>query len=703
MLNIFLIKLLNNYGRLLFIFLKLMQYKITVKHIFFLFAVVCINTTIAQVDSIQYYKEKIKTFSQSSTYSENSTTYIDLINNLSYQLRYSGLDTMKIITERAMELSKLLKYKKGELEALTNFSAFYLYRGGTENSIKYCQKVLSDNELIDYPRLEMKVYNHLGQAYYIKQEYPLSYTYFLQGLALGKKHKNKFYVFLMNMNLGTMFNLLEDYDEAKLFYTSAFELSKKTKDANMDAMLSSNLAFLHIQTGDFDKAKNYLNKSIVHFEYSKNKEWLAFSLSTLAQLYLKSKKYNEAIINYQKALSVHGSDNDIKGRADIYYGLAKSYYEIQDITKAEEYINESLSLYSSFNLNTGLEKCYRILYQIKKEQNQISKSLEYLELTEKLANNIFIEKNKRNLNMLNTKLNFEKEKDDLKAKNELAIDQQRKYVKWSLAALLTSFIIVLIILNSVKREKLLNKKLENQAIVLKDNQKTLSKINQNQDRLFSIVGHDLRGPIISLKELLDLYIEDPEGKKYFEKFAPQLRDDLEQVQFTMDNLLHWGKNQMKGSSIKLERISVSNEIENILHLFNKEIKKKYIKIDNQIINNHYAFADLDQFNVIFRNLISNAIKFTPNEGKITLTSKIKNANLLIEIYDTGVGMSELTLSKLFKDTEHISTSGTNLEKGTGLGLRLAKEMIVKNNGEIFVQSKINEGSHFIVELPLPTI
>ena len=77
--------------------------------------------------------------------------------------------------------------------------------------------------------------------------------------------------------------------------------------------------------------------------------------------------------------------------------------------------------------------------------------------------------------------------------------------------------------------------------------------------------------------------------------------------------------------------------------------------------------------------------------------------MLIEISDTGVGMSELTISKLFKDTEHISTAGTNLEKGTGLGLRLAKEMIVKNNGEIFVKSKINKGSHFIVELPLPTI
>ncbi len=680
-----------------------MQFKLTLKNSLFLFAFVCINinTTIAQVDSIQFYKEKIKTFSQSSNYSENSTTYIDLINDLSYQLRYSGLDTMKIISERALELSRLIKYKEGELEALSDFSAFYLYKGDTDNCIKYGLEVLDDEKLADFPVIEMKVYNQLGQAYFIKQDYPLTYTYFLHALSLSEKYNNEFYTFRMNMNLGTMFNLLEDYDEAFMFYSSALN---STKDANMEAMLSSNLAYLYIQKGNFDKAKVYLIKSISYFENALNKEWLAFSYSTMGQLYLKSNKFNNSIDSYKQALSIHSSDiNDTKGRADIYYGLAKANIGLKNFIKAEEYINESLNLYISFNLNTGLEKSYRVLYEIKKEQNQISKSLEYLEITEKLANDISKEKNKRNLNMLNTKLNFEKEKDNLKAKNELALEQQRKYVKWSLAALLTSFIIVLITLNSNNREKLLIKKLENQAIVLNENQRTLSNINQNQDRLFSIVGHDLRGPIISLKELLTLYIEDPEGKIYFEKFAPQLRDDLEQVQFTMDNLLHWGKTQMKGNSIRLERISISNEIDNILNFFSKEIEKKYIKIDNHIIENHFAFADLDQFNVIFRNLISNAIKFTPNEGKITLTSKIKDANLLIEVSDTGVGMSEVAISKLFKDTEHISTAGTNLEKGTGLGLRLAKEMIIKNHGEIFVKSKINEGSQFIVELPLPTI
>ena len=459
------------------------------------------------------------------------------------------------------------------------------------------------------------------------------------------------------------------------------------------------MGYLFIQKEDFKKAETLLLKSTAYFEKAKINEWLAFSCATLGQLNLKLNNYSEAIVNYDKALLLHKSLNDIKGRADINYGLAKANFGLGNSVQAEEFVNESKKLYETFKLNSGLEKVNRLLYQIKKDQNKISESLAYLELAENLANNISKEKNIRNLNLQNAKLNIEKEKENLVIKNRLAIEKQRKYVKWSLVALLTLFVIVLIILNSNKREKSLNKKLENQTIVLKENQKTLTNINQNQDRLFSIVGHDLRG---ALKELLTLYIEDPDGKAYFEKFAPQLREDLEQVQFTMDNLLHWGKTQMTGNQIRLERISVRDEIENIIHFFSREIKNKCIEIDNQIIDTHFVNADRNQFNVIFRNLISNALKFTPNEGEINLTSKIKEANLLIGVSDTGVGMSELTISKLFKDTEHISTTGTNLEKGTGLGLRLAKEMIVRNNGKIFVESKINKGSHFIVELPLPT-
>ena len=203
-----------------------------------------------------------------------------------------------------------------------------------------------------------------------------------------------------------------------------------------------------------------------------------------------------------------------------------------------------------------------------------------------------------------------------------------------------------------------------------------------------------------MNEILTLYLEDPEGKDYFEKFAPQLKEDLEQVQFTMDNLLHWGKTQMQGNTINVRSISVRNELDVILQLYRNEINKKGITINNQVAVNHSVFADLQQFNVIFRNLINNAIKFTPNEGIITIKTKIKDKNLVIQVSDTGVGMTESDVQKLFSDTENFSNYGTNLEKGTGLGLRLVKAMVIKNSGEIIVKSEPNKGSQFIVQLPV---
>lgn len=157
---------------------------------------------------------------------------------------------------------------------------------------------------------------------------------------------------------------------------------------------------------------------------------------------------------------------------------------------------------------------------------------------------------------------------------------------------------------------------------------------------------------------------------------------------------------MQGSTVNIKSIQVKEELDIILQLYRNEINKKSIRINNQVATNHSVFADLQQFNIIFRNLINNAIKFTPNNGMITISTKIKNRNLVIEVSDTGVGMTEEDVQKLFSSSENFSNYGTNKEKGTGLGLRLVKAMVIKNNGEIAVKSEPNKGSQFIVELPL---
>lgn len=672
------------------------------KHNFLLFAFICTSffSAFAQKDSIDFYHEKISRLTHSLNFSENTPEYIDNLNQLSYYQRLIEQDSMLVNSERALALSKKNKYIQGELEALANLATLYLYTGQTDKSIEFSLETIKNPELSSFPKTEMKIYNILGQGYYFKNDYPSTYTQFLHTLAIAEKNSDQFHLFRMNMNLGTIFSRLEDNEEALKYYAVAFKHVKNLKDPTKEAMMLSNMAFLNIELGNLNQAKIELDETLALLEKNKQTTWLAWTFSTLGLYYLTLNDFDNALVNYQKSLDMHDEFNDVKAKADIKYGLGRSYLGLNNLIKAEANINESVTLYASSDYDTGLEKAYRTLYEISKSKDDVAESLKYLELTEKLSNDNFKKKNRRNLTMLNAKLNFEKETENLKAQNELAINQQRKYVKWALAALFTSLVIVFLILNANKREKLLNKKLANQAKILNKNQEALTQINSNQDRLFSIVGHDLRGPIISLNEILTLYLEDPEGKDYFEKFAPQLKEDLEQVQFTMDNLLHWGKTQMQGNTINVRSISVRNELDIILQLFRNEINKKAITINNQVAVNHSVFADLQQFNVIFRNLINNAIKFTPNEGMITIKTKIKDKNLVIQVSDTGVGMTESDVQKLFSDTENFSNYGTNLEKGTGLGLRLVKAMVIKNSGEIIVKSEPNKGSQFIVQLPV---
>ncbi len=660
------------------------------------------TSVIAQMDSIVILRDKLFSYSKQPNFSERDTTYINLLNDLSYRLRYSQLDSMQLLAKNALELSSSANYKKGTLEALTNFSAFHLYNGDTDQAIQYGEKTLEDKEINTYPSLQMRVYNQLGQAHFIKQEYPLTYTNFLKALELGIQLHDDLYIFRMNMNLGTMFSLLEDYTEGLGFYEDSQIAVNKIGNTTFKGMVNSNMGYLFIQTGEFERAEQLLLESIEIFKSQKVSEWLAFTYSVYAQLHLKLNDFEVSRLNFQNALDIQNSLNDIKGKADVLYGLSKANIGLDNLALGEKQIFESLELYKSFNLKTGLEKCYRVLYELKKNQGKSSEALDYLELSDKLANDISKEKNKRNLNMLNAKFSSEKEKENLKIKSEIEIGRQRKFAQWALVAFLIALLIALLVFRASRREKALNKKLENQAIVLNENQKVLENINNNQDRLFSIVGHDLRGPIISLKELLTLYIEDPDGKAYFEKFAPQLRDDLEQLQFTMDNLLHWGKTQMQGFSISKDRVAVKEELESILQLFRKDIERKQITVKNQIDKEYYITADVDHFKVIFRNLLSNALKFTPEQGKISLATEVRGTNLVIKVSDSGVGMSEDVLKKIFKSTEHFSTFGTNAEKGTGLGLSLVNEMVTKNQGKIRVHSKLHNGTEFSVELPLST-
>lgn len=239
-------------------------------------------------------------------------------------------------------------------------------------------------------------------------------------------------------------------------------------------------------------------------------------------------------------------------------------------------------------------------------------------------------------------------------------------------------------------------------LTIEDRNKELLKINATKDKFFSIIGHDLKSPFNAILGYSEILVEQCNEKDYdsIEEYAKAINLSSERAVSLLGNLLDWSQTQtgrMKFTPENFDFAIVTNEV---IELLNDTAHQKSIVIENKIKKNNLVYADEEMINTVLRNLIANAIKFSYPEGKITLSAEKINNELIVKIADNGVGISEKRIGKLFDISQNQSTSGTQKEKGTGLGLILCKEFIEKNNGRIWVESKVGIGSSFYFSIPL---
>jgi len=227
----------------------------------------------------------------------------------------------------------------------------------------------------------------------------------------------------------------------------------------------------------------------------------------------------------------------------------------------------------------------------------------------------------------------------------------------------------------------------------------VDELNSVKNKLFSIISHDLRGPIVSLKGILSLYQKGAVSESEFKQLTQNLEIDLNNSSNLLDNLLAWSKTQMQGLEIKRSKLNLKEELLDLKKLFDSQLKAKGIVFDVAIDESHEIIADRETIQIAFRNIISNAIKFTPLGGKISAQSK-KASKKIIEVLikDSGVGIAPEKLAQLFQISKE-NLIGTSSASGAGIGLLLVKEFTELNNGKIKVDSTIGKGTTFIVSLP----
>ena len=391
---------------------------------------------------------------------------------------------------------------------------------------------------------------------------------------------------------------------------------------------------------------------------------------------------------YEWALHYYDKERNDSLNPVLNFKLAQTFYQLNDLDSTKYY---AALAYQQIPQSTALEP-----YVLSNQILEFLKKIKAYELAWSLSDNSdLIDSNYRQHLV-------ENQNADLASTYEIA--RLKSLITFLIILFLTAIgcIIYGIVFLQNKKRKFVRKIREgNQKILkLEEVNASLNQENTTKDRLFSVIGHDLRGPMGSLKGILELtQTKELKGKELMD-FIPNLIADVERVQFTLNNLLNWGQAQMNKTQVRQGTVTLRKVVDSNIQLLQKSASDKRIKVIQNINEKVKLWADKHHVDIIIRNLLSNAIKFTPENGLITLeVFDAKDGFWELHIKDTGIGLEASVIDSILNTNRVHSTYGTQNEKGTGIGLSLCLDMVTRNGGEMTVASEPGKGSTFMVKLP----
>ncbi len=579
-----------------------------------------------------------------------SIIFIFLCGILSAQIRIDMLkQTLDTISE---------KNKAGRIDVLNRLAEAYLSIS-PEKAEETAKEALDLIDAQTNPLLEAQLNNTLGAAYYYQEKYRRSMRYYKRELELLKQANRKHELLRALFNIATLYRKLEKYRHSKAFYEQSLTIAQEVNATNL---IVENYQALYEVCSEDNSYENAL-------QYYKVYEQLLDSLNwskTRHQITILKSQYKQAV--HEKEETEHQlRQTDAK----LHKAHRNQERLIADTTNKAREIKE-LNVETEEQKQTIKEKEQKVI-KLRRWMIFLATIITIIAVFSFLLNRQYRLKKrayqqleKHHSEILTQKAELEKQREEIKNKSE-QIEQQNEELK---------------------------------------------ALNATKDKFFSIIAHDLKNPfstlIISSETLLKNFasMENIKIRRYLDSIHRSSKHGYN----LLENLLDWSRSQTGRLQIKPEAILIKQIVNDSIRLLHNYIHNKMLQVNLRLPEEYLIYADYNMITTIIRNLLTNAIKFTPAEGKIFISAQPvcrlkhrKNSEsqrfIALEIEDTGVGMKPDVIDKLFRiDTSH-STLGTNQEKGTGLGLILCKEFVEKNNGTIEVESVPKEGSIFRVFIP----
>lgn len=574
----------------------------------------------------------------------------------------------------------------------------FIYTHQPDSAIAFGLKTLAWAET-QRNRLEEKLfawlYNDIGYAYKQIKDYPTSLMYYFKALKI-KERFNATSLHNTYNNIGMVYMDFKKYKKALKYYEKSLALKRKNKNISGISKSLTNIGALYLNIKHYKKANEYYQQVLAMELADKDTVGILNAWVNIGVLAYKQQQYDTAIAHYRKVLSLRIQQGNPTLISQVTLDIADMHIHAHQFPEALHYLQQAETTIKSHQLDIHAFNVYKIYSDYYSLTNNSEKASYYYLKYQAIADSIEQEQNANFITELETRYETEKKEREiilLKQKNKISelelasIQRERKWML-GLGTLMALIIGILIWLYRYR---------------IKTNQE-LATLNSTKDKLFTIIGHDLKNPLIGFRSITQSLSNniDTMDKSSISYFIQKLEKSSNQLYLLIQNLLQWAINQSGQLSNTPQPFALEQLVTDVFNLFRINAEREGIQLKNDIPTNSLVYADLKITQTILRNLVDNAIKFTSKGGEVCISAEQKEQEIIVSVNDTGMGMSQEEQNNLFKTNTITAFDHNNPQKGTGIGLMLCKELVEQLGKKISVKSQPNKGTTFSFPLKQST-
>lgn len=655
-------------------------------------------------DSTLYYSSKALQLSNKLNYQKGiADAYKHMA--IAHYVRSEG-DTAIKLNQLALNMYQKMGELKGQGAVLNNIAIIYHHIGKYDEAIKTHQKALEIRLSINDSFGIAGSYNNIANCLTDKGDYVNSLQNLFEGLYIREKMNDTAAMGNSYANIGGVYYLLKRNDEAYENASKAYKLQKAIGDIEGLVQSLTALGAVCVERNEYQKSIAIFYESLKYASELADLNGIIITNINLGEVYLEINKSDSSLYFYNRALKLALQMGDLPSESVSSNGIGNALIKLGQFNKALPY-NLKANQYSVKIGNKLLEfesaKSLGIIYE---NLNNPIKALYYYKRTLALKDSIYNEENARKTHKIGFDYLLEKKQNEIALLEKDKSIQDAKNERNSLLTFILVFIIVALLvfaffINKYRLQELNAKKLiMSQKSEIEVQAANLEALHLVKNKTFSILSHDLKNPISSLTSVVELMDEKILSEEDFVNLRVSFRSQLKSLNILLDNTLNWAKSQMTGE-IKPNKTMV-NIIDLVLQnfeLFKQNALQKEITLTQSVDPTLVALVDKNHLDIVIRNIVFNAIKFTKPGGQVSVQTEITPTFLNIKITDNGIGMSKDQINNLFSVAKVKGNFGTGGESGAGIGLLLSHDFIKKNGGELEVFSEENKGTTFVISLP----